>query len=134
MTDFAKESTFKLYIEGPNASEAEKELVSVIENEFSQKPTRMADQKLNADDHKVVDPLSVAALVLSVPATIVSVVDLIERVKKKKATDRLIQWAQDYHEKNPDTVITITTPEGTSFELRKAETVDILDAAPKDSS
>jgi hypothetical protein len=135
MSDFAKESTFKLHIEGPNASEAEKELSSLIEDEFGQRPIRMADQKPNANDHKVVDTLSVAlsvtSLILSVPAAIVAVSDLIERVKKKKVTDRLIQWAQEYYEKNPNTAITITTPEGTSFELRKAETVDILDAAQR---
>jgi hypothetical protein len=132
MVIMKKNPLFKLHIEGPRASEAEKELSALIENEFGQRPTRMADQKLNADTQKV-DPVSVAALVLSVPATIVAVNDLIERVKKKKATDRLIQWAQDYHKKNPDVIITITTPEGTSFELCKAESVDILDAAPSDT-
>ena len=134
MADFPKESIFKLRIDGPHGDEAEQELSSLIEKEFCIKPTRVAEQKLNSETHKVADPISVAALVLSVPAAIVAVVDLIERVKKKKAADRLIQWAQDYHEKNPDTTITITTPEGISCELRKAETVDILDAAPKESS
>jgi hypothetical protein len=83
MVIMKKNPLFKLHIEGPRALEAEKELSALIENEFGQKPTRMADQKLNADTHKVVDPLSVATLVLSVPATIVAVSDLIERVKRR---------------------------------------------------
>jgi hypothetical protein len=56
--------------------------------------------------------MAAAAVILAVPSAILAVVDLVERRKKKKKLDLLVQWAKD----KPGS-ITILTHEGTAIQL-----------------
>jgi hypothetical protein len=49
---------------------------------------------IHTDDGKVIDPVSVAALVLSFPSAALAVVDLADRISKRRRAKELIDHAQ----------------------------------------
>jgi len=46
------------------------------------------------DDDKVIDPISLTALVLSIPSAALAVLDLADRIKKRRRAKELIDHAQ----------------------------------------
>jgi hypothetical protein len=118
---------FKLYIEGEDAEERAWELANLIEKELGQQPNWEQQKPPHVKEKvKAVEPISVAALILSIPSVLLAALDLVDRLKKKKKVDLLIQWAKD----NPGE-ISIRTPEGTVIQLQNADSGKILDAAKK---
>ena len=123
-----KEKRFKLSLEGSGAEQKAHELSLFIEKEFGTKPIPLREP-IHKEDEQKADPLTITALILAVPSAVLATVDLIDRIRKKKATDRLIKWAEEQHKKDPNITIHITTPDGISLELYKAKSVEIMDAA-----
>ena len=122
-----RERNFKLNIEGPGAEERAKELSDFIEKEFGSRPIWQAnkgEQEKELTITRSAEFLAVTAIVLSVPAAILAAMDLVDRIKKKKKTDSLIEWAK----KHPGP-ITIITPDGTAIHLHNADSGTLLDAA-----
>lgn len=93
------ERNFTLCIQGEGAEERAKVLADFIEKEFGSRP-RPVRQAKGISPGKIVtrsaELLAVAAVVLAVPAAILSAVDLADRIKKKKKTDSLIQWVKEH--------------------------------------
>lgn len=51
-----------------------------------------------ADEDKVVDPVSVAALVLAIPSAVLAVADLADRIKKRRRAKQLVDQAKAVRE------------------------------------
>lgn len=45
-------------------------------------------------DNKVIDPIAVASLIVSIPSAMLAVADITDRVHKRRRADQLIQHAQ----------------------------------------
>jgi len=120
-----KEKDFKIVIEGDRAEQNAKELSEFITKEFGVSPARISRGMLHSKDIVKFDLLTAAAVILAVPSAILSIVDLVERRKKKKKLDALVLWAKD----KPGS-ITIILPEGTTIQLNTPDTdsSQILDA------
>jgi phosphotransferase system HPr-like phosphotransfer protein len=121
------ERNFTLCIEGEGAEERAKALADFIEKEFGSRPQPVRQAKGMGPGKRVtrsVDPLTVAAVVLAVPATILAAMDLADRIKKKKKTDSLIQLVKEHPGE-----VTITYPDGKTIHLHKADSGALLDAA-----
>ncbi len=120
-----KEKDFKIVIEGNRAEQNAKELSEFITKEFGISPARISRDMLHSKDMVKFDLMTAAAVILAVPSAILSIVDLVERRKKKKKLDALVQWAKD----KPGS-ITIIFPEGTTIQLNTPDTdsSQILDA------
>jgi hypothetical protein len=52
----------------------------------------------SSGEGKVIDPVSVAALVLSIPSAALAVLDLADRIRKRRRAQQLIEHAQDLAE------------------------------------
>lgn len=50
------------------------------------------------DGDKVVDPVSVAALVLAIPSAVLAVVDIVDRIQKRRRAKQLIDHAKTISE------------------------------------
>lgn len=122
-----KRSNFKLRIEGERAEKISKDLAVFIKDELGWEPVReLHEVRSPGNKEKVVTPLALAAIILAVPSAVLAVLDIVERMKKRKEIDRLIQWA-----KNQPGKITIISPDGTAIQLENANSGKILDAANK---
>jgi len=130
-------SDFKILVQGPEAEETAGELAELIKKEFGHEPGMEKGTAAEPGPGKKVDPnliaagASLAAVILSIPASLLTVRDLLSRPKKKKQIDMIIQWDKDRHGNNPGVNISISPPEGVSVNLRMAETSAIMDAAAK---
>jgi len=121
-------SDFKIHVQGPDAQKVAAGLSDLIEKQLGERPDQEA-QGTARTDVKSIDPVALAAVILSVPATLLTVRDLLSRAKKKKDVDGFIRQAIEYHSQNPDSEIRITLPDGSSVNLQKADSTRLLDAA-----
>jgi hypothetical protein len=63
-------------------------------HEITETPVAAANAAgTNLDDDKIIDPVSVAALVLSIPSTALAVLDLADRITKRRRAKELIDHA-----------------------------------------
>lgn len=81
------------------------------------------------DDNKVIDPVSVAALVLSIPSAALAVLDLADRIYKRRRAGELIDHAQQLA---AEQVIVCLMFPGRTVELRTMTPDQLLDLADED--
>ena len=124
------ENNFQLRVEGPDSEKTAQALSDFLEKEFDYRPNLLSKKQSQLDeaDQTKVDPVAIGALILALPGAILATVDLIERMKKKKKIDRLIEFTQQKAKANPGINISIVTPKGISIRLDVAESSQILDA------
>ena len=63
-------------------------------HEITQPPAEATAAAVGHDGGKVVDPVSVAALVVSIPSAALAVLDLADRIRKRRRAQELIDHAQ----------------------------------------
>ncbi len=83
------------------------------------------------DDSKVIDPASLATLVLSIPPAALAVLDLADRIHKRRRATELIDHAQQLATQHV-TVHLIT--QNRTVELRTLNPDQLLDLADEDSA
>jgi hypothetical protein len=81
------------------------------------------------DDSKVIDPVAVTSLVMSIPSAALAVLDLADRIRKRRRAGELINHAQHLVEHQVN--IYVITPERT-VELRTLTPDQLLDLLPAD--
>ena len=85
---------------------------------------------IRPDDGKVIDPVAVATLVLSIPPAALSVLDLADRIGKRRRAQELIDHAQ--HLTTQNVTITVTTGNHTA-ELSTLTPDQFLDLAASEN-
>ena len=82
-----------------NVAAAKRGLEAMARNwgqEIAEAPTAAAAAATNhRDGGKVIDPVSVASLVLSIPSAALAVADLADRIRKRRRAQELIDHARD---------------------------------------
>ena len=84
---------------------------------------------VHQDDGKVIDPISLATLVLSIPSAALAVLDLADRIHKRRRATELIDHAQQLATQQV-TVHLIT--QNRTVELRTLTPDQLLDLADED--
>jgi hypothetical protein len=84
------------------------------------------------DDGKVIDPASLATLVLSIPPAALAVLDLADRIHKRRRAAELIDHAQQLATQR--VTIHLVTQNRTVVELRNLTPDQLLDLAEEDSA
>lgn len=98
--------------------------------EITETPAAVAGT-IHQDDGKVIDPASLATLVLSIPPAALAVLDLADRIHKRRRATELIDHAQQLATQHV-TVHLIT--ENRTVELRALTPDQLLDLAGDDSA
>lgn len=123
-----KDAQFQFYIEGPDAGQAADELAEIFQAEFAHQPERRLPETGGQDPLTKTDPLAVAAIILAIPSAVLATIDLISRLQKKEKLDRVLAQSHKIEKTsraaNPD-----HHPRGTSIELSKTNSAEVLDLA-----
>jgi hypothetical protein len=120
-----------LIIEGAQAENAADKLSAFL-TDSGDKATLSRIQSPEAPEEvrRVIDPLTLANVILSIPGAVLAAVDLIDRIRKRKKAQALIDTARDL---STDTgvQISIVTLEGVPRRLDQLTADEVLDAAEK---
>ncbi len=89
----------------------------------------VAPGTIHNDDGKVIDPVSAAALVLSFPSAVLAVLDLADRIHKRRRATELIDHAQQLAAKKVNVSV---ISHSRTVELRTLTPDQLLDLAHED--
>ena len=82
-------------ITGKDANIAVEEIQKIIKEELDVEASIKAQTKAeNPDDKKSVELLAIAAFVLAIPGSVLAVMQIIDRIKKKKQIDKALDRIQ----------------------------------------
>ena len=89
-------------------------------HELTEAPTNKGEATERAGhDEKVIDPLSLAALVLSLPSAALAVIDLADRIRKRRRAQELIDHARQ-----------LATQHVTTYLVTQHRPIEIADLNP----
>lgn len=88
-------------------------------------------QEPKKDTEKAFDPVTIAAVVFTIPPAIIATLDLIERKKTRDKLDLLIELVQKQQEKTPDTQTNLINPDGMSSPLVSLNSLELIETAAK---
>jgi hypothetical protein len=83
-----------------------------------------AARTIHDDDDKIIDPVSLATLVLSIPSASLAVLDLADRIGKRRRAEELIDQAQQLAAQK--VTVCLTSP-GRTVDLRTLTPDQLLD-------
>ena len=84
---------------------------------------------IHHDDGKIIDPVSIATLVMSIPPAVLAVRDLADRIRKRRRANELIDYAQQLA--SQQVIVRLVSPSRT-VELRTLTPDQLLDLAGED--
>jgi len=121
-----KEISF--FVKGQDAETGANEIKKIINDEFEYEPQILADKENKPEGStKAVDPIALGALILAVPAAILAVADLADRIKNKKKLDRVLEKIQKRVVQKKEVTVKIIYPNGMIKDISSVDSVEILD-------
>jgi len=82
-------------ISGTNADAAADQMTPLLgDGEASGIVTRVASSELPETTRKIIDPLSLAAVILAVPGAVLAVFDVVDRIRKRRKAEALIEQSK----------------------------------------
>ena len=85
----------QIVISGTNADAAADQMTPLLgEGEASGTVTRVASSELPETTRKIIDPLSLAAVILAVPGAVLAVFDVVDRIRKRRKAEALIEQSK----------------------------------------
>lgn len=125
-----KEPKLELIISGAQAKEAAEAIKKEVEQILPIKTTITTDrQNSGSEPTKDVDPIALAALIISIPGAILTTADLAKRISNRKKVDQILDKTRIISEKTETTIKTIY-PDGTVKEIHQADAVEIQETLP----
>ncbi|MGH8931765.1 MAG: hypothetical protein ACRDZO_14360 [Egibacteraceae bacterium] len=85
-------------------------------------------KELSAEERKAIDPLSVAALILSIPSAALAFVDLADRMRKRQRAQQIIEKAGEFRASRNAQAYIITVQGAIPLDTMRPD--DLLDVAP----
>ena len=104
--------TIAFRITGPAAEAAAGELETILGQDVACfTATRSTPPPSTGADHKAIDPVALGALILSIPSAVLAVVDITERIRKRKKAQQAIDCAKQHSIQNTVNIF-VVTPSG----------------------
>ncbi len=121
-------------VEGDDAKAAADELAKLVRDAFDIEVTPLSIQEGSPGPGKkmVMDPLGISTLMVALPAAVLTVMDIVERLKKKKQVDAFKKNADALTRRYKSTRISIQQPDGVTVLIETMESNDLMDLASGD--
>ena len=121
-------SDLEFRIDGPDAERLAGELSDLFEAEFGRRPVPVAAPEGDVAT-KGPDPWAVAAVIMGIPGTILTTMQLADRVKLKQKWGRLSAWAKKKLADEAGNRITAVSPSGRAVRLEDADPAKLMEMA-----
>jgi hypothetical protein len=124
-------ANLNVIVEGAEAEKAADQL-TVVFAEAGENATvsRIQVSELPEEARRVIDPLTLIGVILSIPGAVLAAMDLVDRIRKRKKAQTLIDAAK-LVSNDTKAQISIVTLEGTTRRLDQLTADDMLDVAEK---
>ncbi len=129
-------------VEGDDAKAAASELAELVRDSFDIEVTPLVIQEGAPGPAKKLDPnlivavtgavSAAAALMVAVPTAVLKVMDIVERLKKKKRVDKFKEGVDAISTRYKSTRISIRRPDGATVLIETVESNDLMDLASGD--
>jgi hypothetical protein len=87
-------SELTFVLAGTDTDAAADHLSTVLDDGRGIASRRLATETSPDDDRRVVDPIAVASLIVSVPAAVLAVADIVDRIQKRRKAQSVIEAAK----------------------------------------
>jgi hypothetical protein len=77
-------------ITGPDAAQAAEVLEAVLLDHMAVQPERRTVNNDRAEPKRAVDPIAVAALIVSIPSALLAIADLADRIRKRRKAEEVL--------------------------------------------
>jgi hypothetical protein len=126
-------SELQFQIQGRNAEIIAQKVSTILAKELKVQPELSSPNRPIEKDRRAVDPVALAALIVSIPSAVLAALDVLDRMKKKgkieKALEKIGELMQDF----PDAAIQLKAPDGTLLKVEKSNATKLIDAANKEN-
>jgi hypothetical protein len=127
-------ANLNLIIQGTDAEKAAKRLSDLLA-EAGENATisQIQSSELPEATRKVIDPIALTGVILAIPGAILAVMDLVDRIRKRKKAQALIDAAQRVSNET-NVQVNIVLPQGTIRRLDQITADELLDVAVKQTA
>ena len=84
----------RFVLEGPDTDTAAAALIEALGDEAGAAATTAPVRSLPAAERKLVDPIALAALIVSIPGAVLAVWDLADRISKRRKAHQVVETAR----------------------------------------
>jgi len=121
-------SEFKLYVSGRDAEKAATKISQIFEEIFSTPLAvhRVQQQPQEGGTYRS-DIFAIATFIMSIPGTILAVMDILERMKRKTQLEKFLKELKHISQKYPHLNIYLEVSKGTVIEFRKEDVQRLLE-------
>lgn len=115
-----------LVISGEERQIISKKIIKIINKEFDYDPrlyTKISEY--NGANIKAIDPVSLGALIIAIPAAIVAVADIIERIKNKKKLENVVNQSREIIVERKEISVKIIYPNGMVKDIQHSQSKEI---------
>ncbi len=125
-------SNISFIVSGKNAEIGAEEIKKIIKDEFEYDTQVLPEREhYHEGQTKAVDPISLGALILAIPGTILAFSQLRDRIKKKEKLDLALEKVQKQVVHKKEVTVKIKYPNGMIKEISSVDSVEILDNISK---
>ena len=124
------QTDIRLVVNGPGAETLAGEVSELVLEDFGYRIDPMPAGAANSGPGKKVDPalvLGVAGFVLSLPAAALKVMDLADRLKKRKKAEIFLEKLNAFLDAHPGAELSISKPDGTLTRIREVTADGLLE-------
>lgn len=119
---------FQFQFMGENKSESANSFAQYVNSLFDTSAVPTGQQQSSDSADSKTDPVALAAFVISIPSAILAAMDIVDRIKKKKKLDELLNKMRQL-EKTQKTTIRLISPKGEVLEISQISSGKMLDMA-----
>lgn len=122
---------FQFHISGDEAAQIAGELTTAMQQNLAVQPKQFKAATAKDPQQKFDPNLAIAAttLVLAIPATVLTCLNLADRINKKKQTENLLSEIREIVKNKPAVKIRVQFPDGTLVAIETTEATKMIEAA-----
>ena len=128
-------------VEGADAKKVAEQLADAFQQTFQEAfeslppvaPAQSSPKRGLPDEPLKGDPLTIATFILAIPPAVLAVMEIADRIRKKKQTETVISVSKRLRGEFPETTIRLENPSGAPLSLHLAEADVVIDLATREA-
>ena len=120
-------------IQAHDAEVIAQKISAILAEELRAQPEVSSASRPRREGSRAVDPVALAALIVSIPSAVLATLDILERMKKKREIEKALEKISELTHEYPDAAILLNAPDGTLLRIEKSSAAKLIDGANEGS-